>query len=684
MRLLSKTPLGTGAYGSVFKVQCDDLICAAKLLHPTLVAEVMYDKSPQKKFLDEIEFLGFLRHPNIVQYLGVRKDPDTNLPMLLMELMDGSLTQFLERSAAAGPLPLPKQLDICHDVALALSFLHANGVIHRDLSSNNVLMLGNRRVKVSDFGMAKLHNRNASNTMCPGTDSYMPPEAVQDSPTYTEKIDCFSLGVLAIQVMIRRFPSPGPRTKQVTVNRRILLEPQSEYNRREKDIMKIPADHVLRGIACDCLKENESERPSASLLCSIIFQLKEKNNDCGREDDLNRRLIEKEKEVESVRKMLEAKLDIISTLQEEIRALNVRNEVNVQYFKGKLGKTIADNINFTMENGLLQREKVDSLSEELKEIHFELDVVWKEGPEAPCPMTRSCDAVVCGSFMYVIHQLTKNHLYVYNCITENWSQLPDCPTLHCSLANVKNALVTVGGFQQDGEKTNNLYTLSTSGGQYSWTIEYPPMLTKRDSVITASSESYLIVMGGVSSEFTKQVEVLAVDSKTWYTASSLLTNLHSGSAAVCGGKLFVLGGWVSHTTITYSTMVCSIGALIKSCQPLGALDEAKKEAKALDQEQGNKVWCYCSALPVTRATCVSYHNRILVLGGQEKGGKPANVALTYNAASNSWTEATRFSRARSQCIAAVLPSNELLIVGGYVGSNFTKDVSVCEVAKLKT
>ena len=69
-------------------------------------------------------------------------------------------------------------------------------------------MIGNIRAKVTDFGMARLGDMNPrathlTFTMCPGTDVYMPPEAVKDKPVYTEKIDCFSFGVIgfAIQIM---------------------------------------------------------------------------------------------------------------------------------------------------------------------------------------------------------------------------------------------------------------------------------------------------------------------------------------------------------------------------------------------------------------------------------------------------------------------------------------------------
>ena len=110
---------------------------------------------PFKRFEQECEVLHTLRHPNVIQYLGMYQDPDTNLPVLLMELMDYNLTHFLNTSLQQ--IPFHIHVNFCLDIALALSFLHANKVIHRDLSSNNVLLISNIRAKVTDFGMATLH-----------------------------------------------------------------------------------------------------------------------------------------------------------------------------------------------------------------------------------------------------------------------------------------------------------------------------------------------------------------------------------------------------------------------------------------------------------------------------------------------------------------------------------------------
>ena len=76
---------------------------------------------------------------------------------------------------------------------------------------------------MTDFGMARLGDQNPratqlTFTMCPGTDVYMPPEAVLDKPVYTEKIDCFSFGVITIQIVTQEFPKPGDRRKRIQIN----------------------------------------------------------------------------------------------------------------------------------------------------------------------------------------------------------------------------------------------------------------------------------------------------------------------------------------------------------------------------------------------------------------------------------------------------------------------------------
>ena len=152
-----------------------------------------------------------LKHPCIVQFLGVVQDPGSRRPILLMELMEDSLTGFLERSRT--PLPYHVQVSITHDIALALAYLYANNILHRDLSSNNILLNAGSQAKVTDFGMSKMVEANpcmtrSKITQCPGTPVFMPPEALRAKPRYSDKLDTFSAGVLIIQIITRTLPAP--------------------------------------------------------------------------------------------------------------------------------------------------------------------------------------------------------------------------------------------------------------------------------------------------------------------------------------------------------------------------------------------------------------------------------------------------------------------------------------------
>ena len=278
LRLMRDATLGTGAYGQVCKATLDELPCAAKLLHPILVDP--NNPRNRTRFEQECRFLSEIRHPNIVQYLGVAQDGETGLPVLLMELMDNSLTHFLEQSEE--PLAYHVQVNISHDIAVAVAFLHLNRIVHRDLSSNNVLLIGaGSRAKVTDFGMSKLTELNprmTGLTKCPGTPAYMSPEAMFDPPVYTEKLDCFQAGVLMIQTITRKFPDPGPAMNRVRDARYPMgwtNAPVSEVERRQNHLNIIPRTHPMLRIAVDCLKDTDSERPSAQQICRYLSALKE-------------------------------------------------------------------------------------------------------------------------------------------------------------------------------------------------------------------------------------------------------------------------------------------------------------------------------------------------------------------------------------------------------------------------
>ena len=273
--------LGTGSYGSVVKARLDNLPCAAKILHHTFFTSSDPNAVDfMQRFQLECRILRQLRHPCIVQFLGIIEDPrprSNGRPILLMELMEGSLTQFLESSTK--PLPYHTQVNITYDIALALDYLHANGILHRDLSSNNILLIGGTRAKLTDFGMSKMVDINPcmtrnKQTMCPGTLAFMPPEALLSKPIYSDKLDVFSCGVLMIQIITRKFPNPeDPHTIVNDPKYGRIQIPIPELERRKNDLLSVFLTHPLRQLALNCLSDADGDRPTASTLCQSLMEL---------------------------------------------------------------------------------------------------------------------------------------------------------------------------------------------------------------------------------------------------------------------------------------------------------------------------------------------------------------------------------------------------------------------------
>ena len=285
----------------------------------------------QENFEQECRLLKGIRHPNIVQCLGVHRYEESGVPrtVLLMELMDESLTKFLERFTEKR-LPYHVQVNISHDVALALAFLHSNNIIHRDLSSNNVLLIGpGNRAKVTDFGMSKLNLRTSNLTQCPGTMQYMPPEAFSDPPRYTVKLDCFQAGVLMVQILTKEFPAPTGRFREEE-NRKSEVGwiniPIPEVSRRENHLSLVSSDNPMLTLAMQCLKDREQDRPSAENICRFLAALKLEDRyteSVSRRVDLNQR---EREELIQLRSEKEENTIHIQTLQNELQRVNEESQ----------------------------------------------------------------------------------------------------------------------------------------------------------------------------------------------------------------------------------------------------------------------------------------------------------------------------------------------------------------------
>ena len=231
---LTGTTIGAGAYGSVEEVAVPGAICAAKKIHDFFLNSAHVPPAAIRKatsqFVKECRIMSTLRHPNIVQFLGVCFLPSSRLPALVMERLLTSLHDLLDPETDTPPppdapkpfFPLSLKCSILHNVACGLAYLHERSppIIHRDLSARNVLLNSGMVAKIADLGVARIVPRirvAATMTKAPGAGVYMPPEALEDKPQdeeeevskakYGSSIDIFSFGVVAIFTFCQTFPS---------------------------------------------------------------------------------------------------------------------------------------------------------------------------------------------------------------------------------------------------------------------------------------------------------------------------------------------------------------------------------------------------------------------------------------------------------------------------------------------
>ena len=143
-----------------------------------------------------------LRHPHIVQFLGLCFLEGSALPMLVMERLDSSLDDLLEGTP---DLPLTFKQSLLADVARGLLYLHTRNppIVHRDLSARNVLLTSSLVAKISDLGNARIVNLQPGQlartlTRVPGAHVYMPPESFDERSQYGPQLDIFSFGHLAL------------------------------------------------------------------------------------------------------------------------------------------------------------------------------------------------------------------------------------------------------------------------------------------------------------------------------------------------------------------------------------------------------------------------------------------------------------------------------------------------------
>jgi eukaryotic-like serine/threonine-protein kinase len=191
--------IGTGAYSKVARAH-DPMI--GRLVAVKLLAPEFAEGEARQRFLQEARVVGQLSHPSIITLHDMGIEESNSTAYLVMEFLKG---QPLDKIVEKGAVPMPRACAWAAEVATALAVAHRKGVIHGDIKPANILITEDNRVKLMDFGMARLTAREAAGNSLSGTPAYWCPEQIMGKPQ-DARSDLFSLGVVLYELLTGHRP----------------------------------------------------------------------------------------------------------------------------------------------------------------------------------------------------------------------------------------------------------------------------------------------------------------------------------------------------------------------------------------------------------------------------------------------------------------------------------------------
>ncbi len=723
--------IGRGSFGVVQKAKIRGQIRAVKILQPQLLQ--LPNTKACERFQQECFLMNHIRHDNVVQCFGVIH---LDQPVLIMELMDTNLRVYLE----ASPRRYYTQVDIVTDIVRAISYLHNVDVVHRDLSSANVLMKNNI-AKVTDFGMARLLPtfNSPDLTKSPGTAVYMPPEARLNPPEYDQRVDIFSIGVLIIQILTRKFPEPVNVIKAPELRHCI-----SEIERRASHIMESP-DNSLRKIAICCLSDCKEGRPCADLLREELVKVKE-----SLEYSEDRRIGEDGMQLavqhnipalfQRQSLMIEQQSQILSSLQLQLQHLGSVHEEQIQKLQSQVasGEQCIQELQTHLElqqhkmqedhrlqlvnvKEQLQREMREKVEENNKVVHQQVhnyiqkmrsesdeekQQLQQENEHKLLELEQSYSSLSAASSSFLQDSRSDSRLSYNEMTFKSASPAPPQAMHRWSSAVVHNNIMyLIPG------RTKKIWKFDIT----SWIqvcdceAENSTLAIVGDDLVAIGGQLY---SGGDKSIIQYTSNLCTHCDGRWVKELPPMAVERDSVIATTNGKaLIVVGGrgispskkpgfplkaveilsiellqWQFACQLPFPLFHASITIYSDKLFILGGFETAHSEncsvltCKLTDiilsrESAPTDVWGEVCMLPVSKSTCATYNHQLLAIGGLGADNKPSGAVYYYDEETDSWRHLTTLETPRIQCFSAML-SNQLFVIGGAAGKGKSLHSSV--------
>jgi eukaryotic-like serine/threonine-protein kinase len=250
-------PIGAGGMGEVYRAK--DPRLKREVAIKVLPASFSQDADRLRRFEQEAEAAGGLNHPNITSVYELGSHEGS--PYIVTELLEG---ETLRNRVVSGPLPVRKAIDYAEQTAKGLAAAHEKGIVHRDLKPENVFVTSEGRVKILDFGLAKVVERESGETRSPtvaaatepgtvmGTVGYMSPEQVRGKPA-DHRSDIFSFGALLYEMFTGRRAFRGESAAET-------MAAIAQKDPPELSGIDSPLAPALDRVVRHCLEKNPNER----------------------------------------------------------------------------------------------------------------------------------------------------------------------------------------------------------------------------------------------------------------------------------------------------------------------------------------------------------------------------------------------------------------------------------------